>query len=143
MTAREPRREAVPEKAAPTGIVGSTLPTSSFSALTADERLEVLTKVLDYRGDVTLRLDDGSSIVGYVFSVEPRAAEPHVRLMTAESGEERVRVPLARIVGAEFTGRDTADGRSWEAWTRRYEERKRLRAEGIEVGDIEPQPDEL
>ena len=108
-----------------------------------DERRVVFGQVLDYRGDVTLRLEDGSSVTGYVFSIEAQAGEPHVKMMNAASAGERMRVPLERITGVEFSGRDTADGRSWEAWVRRHEEKKRLLAQGIDIGEIEPQPDEL
>ena len=107
-----------------------------------DELLRVLTDAFDYRGDVTLSLQDGSSLTGYVFSVEPGAAEPHVKLFTADS-PERVKVPLSRIAGCSFSGRDTADGRSWEAWVKRYDERKRLREEGVDAGDIEPKAEDL
>lgn len=114
-----------------------------FDGLTPEQRVQVLGEAFDYRGDVTLLLDDGSSLSGYVFSVEPKAAEPHLRLFPADPAAAKLRIPLSRIKGVEFSGRDTADGRSWEAWVKRWEEKKRLLAQGIDVGDIEPQPEEL
>ena len=111
-------------------------PGASFEFASDAERRAVLTDVRDYRGDVTLRLDDGTILAGYVFSLEPSA----LKLMTPE---RTMTLPLARIAGCVISGRDTADGRSWEAWVRRYEEKKRLAAQGIDMGDIEPQPEQL
>ena len=86
---------------------------ASIDFLSDAERHDVLAQVLDYRGDVTLRLSDGSSRTGYVFSIESLAPEPHVKMMLADAVGERMSVPLARITGCEFSGRDTA-------WTRKY-----------------------
>ena len=109
MTGREPRGEkALPD--APPGEPAR--PGVSVDLTSNDERRVVLEQVLDYRGDVTLRLKDGSSVMGYVFSIEARAGEPHVRMMNASSAGERLRVPLEQIAGVQFSGRDTADGRS-------------------------------
>ena len=119
------------------------MPSVSLDFSSDDERRLLFGQALDYRGDVTLRLEDGSSLTGYVFSIEAKAGEPHVKMMNADSAGERMRVPLKRITGVEFSGRDTADGRSWEAWVRRHEAKKRLLAQGIDIGDIEPQPDAL
>ena len=113
-----------------------------FDGLSGSERERVLGDAFDYRGDVTLSLDDGTSLTGYVFAVE-KGREPHLKMFPADPASDRLRVPLASIVGCEFTGRDTADGRSWEAWVKRWEERRRLLAEGVDVGDIEPKPEEL
>jgi hypothetical protein len=103
----------------------------------------VLAEAFDYRGDVTLRLNDGSSVEGYLFAHEPKAREPHVKVMTADAAGDRRVVPIARIAALEFSGDDKATGRSWQAWVRRYEEKKRLLAEGVDVGDIEPRPEAL
>jgi hypothetical protein len=113
-----------------------------FDGLTGPQRERILAEAFDYRGDVTLRLDDGSSVTGYVFAVEA-GREPHLKMFPADAASDRLRIPLASIVGCEFSGRDTADGRSWEAWVKRWEEKRRLLAEGVDVGDIEPKPEEL
>ena len=90
---------------------------------------EAVRRAVDFRGDVTLRLDDGSSLCGYLF--DARLADS---TGTAESGEElrilkadsnlRERVPLARIRSLAFTGKDAASGKSWENWLRRYAAKK-------------------
>ena len=90
---------------------------------------EAVRRAVDFRGDVTLLLDDGSSLCGYLF--DARLANS---TGTAESGEElrvlkvdsnvRERVPLARIRSLAFTGKDAASGKSWENWLRRYASKK-------------------
>jgi hypothetical protein len=42
----------------------------------------------------------------------------------AASGSGRVNVRYADIAALAFTGRDTAAGKSWEAWVRKYWEKK-------------------
>jgi hypothetical protein len=46
-----------------------------------------------------------------------------------------VSIPYAEIAALAFTGRDTAAGKSWEAWVRKYWEK---RAVG-EAAAIEPE----
>lgn len=113
-----------------------------FDSLSGEERVRVLADAFDYRGDVRLILEDGSSVEGYVFTLEAAVPEPYLELFPADSAAGRLRVALASIVGCEFSGRDTADGRSWEAWVKRWEEKRRMLARGIDIGDIEPKPEE-
>ena len=92
--------------------------------LATDEEIRLaLEKAFDYRGDVTVTLKDGRTIEGYVFDRRSHAAEPHVRIMPAD-GSPRVSVPYDQITRLEFTGRDTAAGKSWETWVRKYQEKK-------------------
>ena len=39
----------------------------------------------------------------------------------------------ADVAQVSFTGRDMADGRSWEAWVRKYAERKAAGEKNIEL----------
>lgn len=82
-------------------------------------------KAFDYRGDVTLTLKDGRVIHGYVFDRRTGAtlAESAVRVIPA--GERtKLLVPYSEIVALAFTGRDNAAGKSFEAWVRKYWEKK-------------------
>ena len=85
-----------------------------------------------YRGDVTLELRDGSNVVGYVFDCRPGAtlAASMVRLIPNNS-PAKVSIPYDRIAGLRFSGRDTAAGKSWEAWVRKYAEKKAAGETGI------------
>jgi hypothetical protein len=81
---------------------------------------------VDYRGDVTITPRSGDApIVGYVFdcTAGPAPGEDAVRLLPCD-GDERVRVRVADIVRIEFTGRDTAAGRSFETWMKKYVTKK-------------------
>jgi len=96
------------------------------SLATDDEVRSALEKAFDYRGDVTITLKDGSRVEGYVFdrrSTGPALADAAVRLFPKDR-DEKVSVSYADIARLEFTGRDTAAGKSWETWVRKYNEKK-------------------
>ncbi len=97
----------------------------------------VIEKAFDYRGDVTITRKDGSKIAGYLFDrrVGPTLAASAVRLMLATSNE-RPAIPYSEIAGLAFTGRDTAAGKSYEAWVKKYWEK---RAKGEKNISIEPE----
>jgi hypothetical protein len=107
--------------------------------LAGEEELRVaLEKAFDYRGDVTITRKDGSKIEGYLF--DRRSAktlrESLVRLYPKNSNE-KVAISYADIGALEFTGRDTAAGRSWEAWMKKYAEKK---AAGEKDLSLHPEP---
>jgi len=84
---------------------------------------EVVDRAFDYRGDVTVLLDDGRELNGYLFNRNPDAAEPFVQMFEREaSGASSV--PYARIRAIRFTGKDTAAGNSYAAWLRSKEAAK-------------------
>ena len=85
------------------------------------ELLEAIEKALDYRGDVTITTQDGRAIEGYIFDRRPGEA---VRLLPKDGSGQKLTVPYADIADLQFTGRDTAAGKSWEAWVKKYKERK-------------------
>lgn len=102
-------------------------------ALATDEDLrQALEKAFDYRGDVTITRKDGIKIEGYVFDRRSGAtlAESKVRLIARDSGE-KLSISYADIAGLVFSGRDTAAGKSWEAWVRKYWEKKSAGEKGI------------
>jgi hypothetical protein len=107
--------------------------------LAGEEELRVaLEKAFDYRGDVTITRKDGSKIEGYLF--DRRSAktlrESLVRLYPKNSNE-KLAISYADIGALEFTGRDTAAGRSWEAWMKKYAEKK---AAGEKDLSLHPEP---
>ncbi len=87
--------------------------------------LDALEKAFDYRGDITLVLTDGTSVTGYIFDrrTGPTLASSTLRLMTPES-DARVGIGYDRIARIEFSGRDTAAGKSFETWLKKYVEKK-------------------
>lgn len=86
---------------------------------------DALEKAVDYRGDVTLSLADGSTLVCFIFNREPGAADPFVDVYPADRNE-KVRIPFRDIKDVRFTGRDTAAGKSWAT----YQAKKKAEAEG-------------
>jgi hypothetical protein len=84
---------------------------------------EVVDRAFDYRGDVTVVLDDGRELVGYLFNRNRYAAEPFVQMFERERPDAS-RIPYARIRAIRFTGKDTAAGNSYAAWLRSKEAAK-------------------
>ena len=99
-----------------------------FEAASEEELREALEKAFDYRGDVTITLKNGSSIEGYIFDRN----HSQVRLFPKES-TTKISIQYANIAGLAFTGRDTAAGKSWEAWVKKYWEKKRAGETNIEL----------
>lgn len=91
-----------------------------------------LEKAFDYRGDVTITRKDGSKIEGYIFDRRngARLEDSVVRLLPKDS-TAKIAVSYADISALAFTGRDTAAGKSWEAWVRKYWGRKSAGEQGI------------
>jgi hypothetical protein len=94
--------------------------------LATEEELRIaLEKAFDYRGDVTLTLKNNSKIEGYIFDRVSGAAlnTSFVRVLPKDSGQ-RLKIAYADIAAIAFSGRDTAAGKSWEAWVHKYWEKK-------------------
>lgn len=95
-------------------------------ALASDAEVrEALEKAFDYRGDITVTRKDGSEITGYLFDRRTGSslADSFVRIMPAN---ERIKVSVAYadIAALAFTGRDNAAGKTFEAWVKKYWEKK-------------------
>ena len=92
---------------------------------TEEEIRGALEKAFDYRGDVTLTLKDHSKVEGYIFDrvTGPTLSTSFVRVLPQDSSP-KVKIAYADIAALAFTGRDTAAGKSWEAWVRKYWEKK-------------------
>ena len=107
--------------------------------LASDEEIRIaLEKAFDYRGDVTITRKDGSKIEGYLFDRRTGATlnDSIVRLYP-KSANEKVSVSYSDIAALAFTGRDTAAGKSWEAWMKKYAAKK---AAGETNIALEPEP---
>ena len=87
------------------------------------ERFAAMDQAFDYRGDVTIHTADGAVIQGYVFDRRSDADPPHVRVIPT-GASDRVHINYDQITRLEFSGRDTAAGKSWETWVKKYQEKK-------------------
>lgn len=110
-----------------------------LTTVPAAERQRAFDAAFDYRGDVTLTLVGGEEIECYVFDRRVGASlrESCVRVMLPGGGEKRT-IAYESIRGIAFSGKDTAAGKTWEAWVRRYVE-KRLAGEhaGIDAEKLD------
>src|SRR3981081_43188 len=107
--------------------------------LASEEEIRVaLEKAFDYRGDVTITRKDGSKIEGYLFDrrTARTLAESSVRLYPKDSNQ-KISISYTDIAALAFTGRDTAAGKSWEAWMKKYAEKK---AAGEKNIALKPEP---
>jgi hypothetical protein len=94
--------------------------------LASDDDIRVaLEKAFDYRGDVTVTLKNGNQVEGYIFDrvAGSSLATSFVRLLP-KTCNDRLKICYADISALAFTGRDTAAGKSFEAWIRKYWEKK-------------------
>lgn len=92
---------------------------------TVDELIEL---AFQYRGDVTIRTEDGKSLTGYLFNRNARAREPFVQLFETGSGRE-VSIPYRDITQVLLTGRDAA-----AASVRHFEVFQQKRKEQPQIG---------
>jgi hypothetical protein len=90
-----------------------------------EEVRQALEKAFDYRGDVTITRKDGSKVEGYIFDrrTGKTLADSAVRLFPKDA-DQKISIPYADIAALAFSGRDTAAGKSFEAWVRKYWEKK-------------------
>ncbi|HEX4052629.1 MAG TPA: hypothetical protein VHX86_00045 [Tepidisphaeraceae bacterium] len=96
------------------------------SMATDDEIRAALEKAFDYRGDVTITRKDGSAVEGYIFDRRSNGktmADCVVRLFPKDR-DEKISVSYGDIARLVFTGRDTAAGKSFETWVKKYREKK-------------------
>jgi hypothetical protein len=117
------------------GFAKENLQGSEWDTASEEALRQGLEKAFDYRGNVTIAKTDGSTVEGYVFDrrTGKTLKDSMVRVIPAGKGPlEKVAVSYAEIAGLAFTGRDTAAGKSWEAWVKKYVERKAAGEQNIE-----------
>ncbi|MBB6145266.1 hypothetical protein HNQ77_003224 [Silvibacterium bohemicum] len=95
-------------------------------SLASDEEIRAaLEKAFDYRGDVTLTLKDGRQVAGYIFDRRTGSNLQDSAVRVIPSTERtKLTIPYSDIAALAFTGRDTAAGKSFEAWVKKYWEKK-------------------
>jgi hypothetical protein len=104
-----------------------------------DEVRAALEKAFDYRGDLTITLKDGRRIEGYLFDRRiggPNLSDCLVRLMPND-GSGKISIRYSDVAALAFSGRDTAAGKSFAAWVKKYNDKK---AAGEKDIGIDPEP---
>ena len=103
---------------------------------------EALEKAFDYRGDVMLTRKDGSVVEGYLYDRRSGStlADSVVRIIPtpakgAPSGTAVLRTSIvySDVAALKFSGRDTAAGKTFEAWVRKYWEKKAAGEKDIQI----------
>lgn len=104
-------------------------------ALASDTEVrEALEKAFDYRGDVTITRKDGTKVEGYLFDRRSGSslADSTVRVIPSAT-REKVSIAYTDIAALAFSGRDTAAGKTFEAWVKKYWEKKAAGEKNIQI----------
>jgi hopanoid biosynthesis associated radical SAM protein HpnH len=88
-------------------------PTLGWSAPATPESLRV---AFEYRGDVTLLLEDDSRVEGYLSNLTDDALRLWCRGETTQ-----LEIPTRVVKHVALTGRDTASGKSWQTWVKKHQ----------------------
>jgi len=138
--------EAAPPHAAPNPDALEVAPGTAHEQLEGwiptlageEELRQALEKAFDYRGDITITRKDGSKIEGYIFDRRNAATlnDSLVRIYPKDS-TAKISISYADVAALAFTGRDTAAGKSWQAWMKKYAAKK---ASGEKDFSLHPEP---
>jgi hypothetical protein len=104
-------------------------------ALASDEEVrEALEKAFDYRGDITVTLKDGAKVEGYLFDRRPgpTLTQSFIRIIPVNN-QAKLNIAYSDVAALAFTGRDTAAGKSFEAWVKKYWEKKAAGEKNIQI----------
>jgi hypothetical protein len=95
---------------------------------------EALEKAFDYRGDITITRKDSSQVQGYLFDRRTGAtlAESFIRIIPANQAT-KLNIAYSDIAAIAFTGRDTAAGKTFDAWVKKYWEKKAAGEKNIQI----------
>ncbi len=95
---------------------------------------EALEKAFDYRGDVTITRKNGTTVEGYLFDrrTGTTLADSVVRIMLT-MGNTKMSLPYGDVARLVFSGRDTAAGKTFEAWVKKYWEKKAAGEKNIQI----------
>jgi hypothetical protein len=98
------------------------------------EVFEALEKAFDYRGDITITRKDSSQVTGYLFDrrTGTSLADSAVRIIPSTE-RTKLTIPYSDIAALAFTGRDTAAGKTFEAWVKKYWEKKAAGEKNIAI----------
>jgi hypothetical protein len=99
-----------------------------------DELRAALEKAFDYRGDITITRKDGTQVVGYLFDRRQGSslADSFVRIIPTNA-PTKVNVAYSDIAALAFSGKDTAAGKTFEAWVKKYWEKKAAGEKNIQI----------
>ena len=95
---------------------------------------EALEKAFDYRGNITVTRKDGSKVEGYLFDRRTGAtlSDSYIRIIPVKE-TTKISIAYTDVAALVFSGRDTAAGKSFEAWVKKYWEKKAAGEKDIQI----------
>jgi len=113
-------------------------------SLASDQEIrDAFEKAFDYRGDLTITLKNGEKVEGYLFDRTSDGAtlsECFARVKP-KNRADKIKIPYSEIAALAFTGKDTAAGKSFGAWVKKYWQKKAAGERNIGI-DAEALDDE-
>lgn len=103
----------------------------TFRPASPVETAKAIEQAFDYRGDVTLTLVSGETVVGYIYNRESAGSCPVLHMFPSSGGTRTI--SYANVTAIAFTGEDTASGKSWEAWATKKESDRRAESQRVEA----------
>lgn len=103
--------------------------------LASDEDVrQALEKAFDYRGDITITRKDATKVEGYIFDRRTGRglSDSFVRVIPVNS-REKLSIPYSDIAALRFSDRDPAAGKSFDAWVRKYWEKRAAGEKNIQI----------
>jgi hypothetical protein len=107
-----------------------TLEGREFRPTTPAELAHAVEQAFDYRGDVTLELTSGVKVEGYLFNRQATGSQRVLQVFPKNAPGLRT-ILYNEVAAIVFTGKDTASGKSWEAWVAKKESQRRAEADQI------------
>ena len=104
----------------PAHLAGKTLEGRRFQPTNPEELRSLVNFAFDYRGDVTLELDTGEVLEGYVYDRNDQMPSPSLKVFPKDQEGTRV-VLYEHVVSIFFSGEDTAFGKSWDDWVNKMQ----------------------
>jgi hypothetical protein len=95
---------------------------------------EALEKAFDYRGNITVTRKDGSKVEGYLFDrrTGTTLSDSYIRIIPVKE-TTKISIAYNDVAALVFSGRDTAAGKSFEAWVKKYWEKKAAGEKDIQI----------
>jgi hypothetical protein len=95
---------------------------------------QALEKAFDYRGDVSITCKDGRKLEGYLFDRRTGSTLSNsvVRIIPS-SAREKLSISYSEIAALKFSDRDPAAGKSFDAWVRKYWEKRAAGEKNIQI----------
>ena len=106
--------------------------TAPFALNPPEEVCRMIEEAFHYRGDVTVHVQSGERIEGYIFNRIPDAESPYLQMYIHGHNAPR-HILYSEIVAVSLTGEDTASGGDWEAWIKKKESERQTESARLEA----------